>query len=311
MKGRWNRKKSSEKLQGKSPSQIYEMITQRIVSELEAGVVPWHQPWKKAVAPRSLATGKVYQGINFVHLSAMGYSNPWWLTYRKAELMGGHVKGGEHSVPAVYWKCIVRDDKDGNKKAFWFTKYDNVFNLEQTEGVEGVPDIEQAPVINPIEECERILLQYPNPPHLEHRGDRAYYHPTFDKIVMPRMNTFDGAEEYYSTRFHEAIHSTGHGSRLNRKSIVDAGRFGDENYSEEELIAEIGAAFLCGCAEIENNTVNNSVAYIGNWLTRLKNDKTFIVRASSKAQKAASFILNIKEESKREDSEILEEDKAA
>ena len=294
----------------KTPTQLYEMITQRIIQELEKGVVPWHKPWKDISAPRSLATGKPYHGINLVHLSAMNYDSPWWLTYPKALTMGGHVKAREHSVPAIYWKLIVKEDTEGKKSTFWWTKYDNVFNLEQTEGVQGVPDLGPVKEVNPIEECEKILSAYPNPPTLEHGGDRAYYNPLFDKIVMPKTVSFDGMEEYYSTRFHEAIHSTGHESRLNRKSIVDACRFGDTNYSEEELIAEVGAAFLCGYAGIENNTVNNSVAYIRNWLSRLQNDRQFIVRASSKAQTATNFILNTKENAEQ-DSEVLEDEKVA
>jgi antirestriction protein ArdC len=300
----------SPKPQGKTPNEVYSMITQKIIEELEQGIVPWHKPWKASDVPRSFSTGKPYQGINLLYLATtarlMNYESPFWITYKNAIKQGGYVKRGEHAIPVVYWKKVVKEDEDGEKKFYSFLKYDNVYNLDQTEGVKNVPCIGQVVINNPIEECEKIVLGFKNQPNTEHGGDRAYYNSNFDKIVLPKLNSFDSAENYYCTRFHEMIHSTGHASRLNRKSIVDACKFGDTNYSEEELIAEIGAAYLCGCAGIENLVVNNSVAYIANWLTKLRNDKQFIVKASSKAQRAANFVLDIKEESKQED-DLLEE----
>ena len=170
-----------------------------------------------------------------------------------------------------------------------FLRYYTVFNIEQAEGVE-VPKDEPLPELSPIAECERIAERMPNPPKIEFDGgNRAFYRPLNDSVHLPLRKVFLSAEEYYSTLFHELVHSTGHGSRLNRPGIQDV-NFGSEKYSKEELIAEIGAAFLCGTTGIEKKTIQNSAAYVQNWLNALKDDKKLVVLAAAQAQKAVDYV---------------------
>jgi antirestriction protein ArdC len=161
-----------------------------------------------------------------------------------------------------------------------------VFNVEQCEGIDS-PMI--APAVNPIEECERIVSQMPNPPAME-QDARAWYKPSTDTVGMPSRNAFNSAEEYYSTLFHELTHSTGHSSRIGRDGIEKLNTFGSESYSKEELIAEMGAAMLCGVAGIERMTLSNSAAYLRSWIDVLKSDSRMVVSAASQAQKAADYI---------------------
>ena len=145
--------------------------------------------------------------------------------------------------------------------------------------------------VQPIAECERIVTEMPNPPVIEHVRQQAYYAPIQDVLNMPPRYLFESAESYYSTLFHELTHSTGHESRLNRPTLTDLCPFGSTNYSKEELVAEMGATFLCGHTGIANTTVENSAAYIGSWLSRLRDDVTLVVHAAAQAQKAVDFIL--------------------
>ena len=165
-------------------------------------------------------------------------------------------------------------------------RYYTVFNVEQCEGIASPI---AAPAVNAIEECERIVRQMPNPPAMQQDG-RAWYRPSNDTVGMPSRNAFNSAEEYYSTLFHELTHSTGHTSRIGREGIEKLNTFGSESYSKEELIAEMGAAMLCGVAGIERKTLSNSAAYLQSWIDVLKSDARMVVSAASQAQKAADYI---------------------
>jgi len=263
----------------------YEAIFNKIVQALEAGVIPWKQPWS-TVRPQNAKTGRPYNGINFFVLSMSKFSDPRWMTYNQARELGGLVRKGEKSTPIVFWTIIKKDEAaTGKEKSFPVLKYFNVFNVEQIDGLELEPLAENTPK-DKIDAAELIVEGYLDMPAIN-KSNRAAYSPSLDVLLMPEMSAFKTSEDYYATLFHEMAHSTGHESRLNRKLDTS---FGNENYSQEELIAEFTSAMLCSVAGIDN-TLNDSAAYIAGWLKALKNDKNMLVHAASKAQKAADYIL--------------------
>jgi antirestriction protein ArdC len=269
--------------------QSYERITERIVSLLEQGTVPWHKPWTvKTGLPRNLISKKPYRGINVFLLMAMSYESPHWLTFRQAIQLGGNVKKGEKSCPVVFWKRMKNEDgeSDEPKKAPLLRLY-HVFNTAQCEGLKDAPGEIQMPVTKPAE----IVAGMPQPPVVKHGMVQAFYSPTDDCVGMPERERFDGEAGYFATLFHELIHATGSEKRLNRASIAERNGFGSDPYCKEELIAELGSAFLCGYADIVDRTIDNSAAYLEGWLKQFQNDRTLIVSAAAQAQKAADFIL--------------------
>jgi antirestriction protein ArdC len=280
---------------------VYEVITGRIIKQLESGTAPWHKPWKvrgKNGLPRNLVSGREYRGINVWTLLSSGYASPCWLTFRQARQLDGHVRQGEVGSPIVYWKFGRREVQDGDEimeKRSVLCLYYTVFNVEQCEGLKIQPaeSAENQPQAQPIEACEQVVTDWRGKPVIKHGGDYASYSKILDYIQMPERTCFDSGEEYYSTLFHELAHSTGHPSRLNRPSLTDFERFGDHNYSREELVAEMGAAFLAGYCGIGNRTIDNSAAYLANWLKALKNDSRMVLVAASQAQKAADLILGV------------------
>jgi antirestriction protein ArdC len=270
-------------------SSVYSIVTEQILKQLESGVAPWHKPWTTQI-PMNLVSGRQYRGINVFLLSSSGHGSPYFLTYRQATERGGHVRKGEHGTKIVFWKIGTREteDADGDtvERKSILLRYYTVFNVEQCEGV---PYPTATPTVNAIEECERIVQGMPNRPVMEQDG-RAWYRPSTDTVGMPSRNAFNSAEEYYSTLFHELTHSTGHSKRIGRDGIEKLNTFGSESYSKEELIAEMGAAMLCGVAGIERKTLSNSAAYLKSWIDVLKSDARMVVSAASQAQKAADFI---------------------
>ena len=270
----------------------YEIITERILSLLEQGTVPWHKPWTGGGLAQNLVSKRPYRGINCFLLNISGYSSPFWATLNQINKKGGRVIKGQKSTPVVFWKWIeIEDEETGEKVEKPFLRYYRVFNLEQTEGIE-VPESDKPKEIEftPIERCERIIQEMPNKPLGQHKHQAAWYKPSLDLINMPRPETFESKEEYYSTFFHELAHATGHPSRLNRPTLTEMAPFGSTNYSKEELVAEMTSAMLCGVTGIENKTIDNSAAYVQGWLKKLRNDKRLVVLAAAQAQKAADYI---------------------
>lgn len=275
---------------------VYEIITNRILEKLESGVIPWHKPWAGGESPKNLITKKEYRGINTFMLSCSGFSSPFWATYKQIVELGGQVNKGEKGWPVVFWKFIEKQDEDGDARQIPFMRYYTVFNVEQTVGIDEakIPSLAiKYNKLEAIEICDKIVKSMPKRPKINHAEPRAYYSPVEDYVNMPKKETFEASEAYYSTLFHELTHSTGHERRLNRKILNG---HGSELYSKEELVAEMGAAFLCGYCQIENKVIDNSASYIKSWLSRLKNDKQMVIQAAGQAQKATDFILNKKSE---------------
>lgn len=277
---------------------VYEMITDRFIAELEKGIIPWQKPWTGVrEGAYSRSTGRPYSLINQLLLGKPGE----YLTFKQAQEAGGKVKKGEKSSFVVFWKPlpVKETGKDGKEvtKVIPFLKYYNVFHIDQCEGVEPKYKEAQMHDFDPIEEAERVLEEYALREHIpiiNEKGNRAYYSPSLDEIHLPLREQFMQQAEYYSTAFHEATHSTGHESRLNRLS-ADA-HFGNEEYSKEELVAEIGAAVLCNEMKLETaSSFKNSAAYVQNWLSVLKGDSRMIVSAAGKAEKAVKMILGMEE----------------
>jgi len=278
---------------------VYEIITDRITEKLEQGCVPWHQPWAgNSEYPKNLITKKEYRGINVFMLACAGFTSPFWASYKQIKELGGAVNKGKKGWPVVFWKFMDEDDSEENKKHIPLLRYYTVFNIDQTSGIDEKKIPETAAKYNEMEklaQCEAVVLAMPQRPEITYNDQRgASYTHSKDRVNMPQMEAFDGAEEYYSTLFHELTHSTGHESRLNRKGIISGtAAFGTKEYSKEELIAEMGAAFLCGHCQIDNKTIDNSAAYIKSWLKQLKDDPKMVILAAAQAQKAADFILGI------------------
>jgi len=280
----------------------YQVITDRIAGLLEKGVVPWQKPWHSGdQMPRNLVSKREYRGVNVFLLHAMMFESPFWLTFNQAKELGGHVKKGERGSPVVFWKWldVAAMEQPTGRKTVPFLRYYSVFNVAQCEEIP--PD--KIPALSgskrehcPITEAERIVAAMPKRPEIGHGGGRACYSPSLDRVTMPQPETFRTAQDYYSVLFHELTHATGHESRLNRKGVGSSdgewSAFGSTPYAREELVAEMGAAFLAGHAGIVEQTLNNSAAYIQSWLQRLKEDPRLVVQAAAQAQKAADFILD-------------------
>lgn len=274
---------------------IYEEITNRIIRQLENGVVPWHKPWSGvASGAYNRVSKKPYSLLNQMLLEHDGE----YATYKQWSDLGGKVRKGEKSEIVVFWKIIQVEEANSNgvveKKSIPLLKYINVFHVSQVDGVE--PKSIKPVAHNPIEEAEEIKRNYMDRENIvikEVVSNDAFYNPARDYIQVPCKEQYVDIMEFYSTLFHEMIHSTGHKNRLGRLDAgVKVAGFGSEEYSKEELIAEIGSAFLMNHIGIETSkTFNNSTAYIQSWLKVLRNDNRFIVSASSKAEKAMKYIL--------------------
>jgi len=283
---------------------VYQIITDRIVAQLENGVVPWHKPWKAGEHgwPKNLVSKKDYRGINVFMLSCSDFTLPYWVSFKQAKQLGGNVRKGEKSTVVVFWKWFDRkaeesEPSDTKGQRVPVLRYYNVFNVSQCDGLEKrIPQVDAEPAepFEPIAACDHLVADMPQAPTIQHGTDGAFYRHRDDLVSMPARERFENAESYYSTLFHELTHATGHEGRLNRPGIVEPSRFGSGTYSKEELVAEMGAAFLCGHAGIDNATIDKSASYIGSWLAKLKDDKRLVVHAAANAQRAADFIIGRK-----------------
>lgn len=268
---------------------IYAVITDSIIEDLEKGIIPWKRGWSVgAQGCYSYSTGKPYSLLNMLLLGGVSGD---YVTFKGAQRAGGTVKRGEKSKTVVYWSMLEKEDENGNKETIPLLRSYNVFHTSQCEGLK--PHHAEATLYDthPIEEAEAILRAYAEREGIAlNIGDynEAVYFPATDTIQLPRIERFANPAEFYSTAFHELAHSTGAKNRLNRK-LNESGR---ENYAQEELVAELASAFIMNSCGIDTvDTFENSEGYIQGWLKALRNDKRLIVTAAGRAEKAVGLIL--------------------
>lgn len=302
---------------------VYEQITSKIIEQLESGIIPWQKPWIGASGAGCVShqNGKPYSLLNQMLLGCRAGE---WLTYNQIQAEGGRVKKGEKASMVVFWTFVrkvvdtqVIEEKDdagavvGTEtretiKQYPVLKPYLVFHIDQCEGIQPKYNNEVVKYEHePIAEAEKVVAGY-----LSREGqtndreglileieneDRACYNPLLDRVRVPEMAQYAVPEEYYSTLFHELTHSTGHAKRLNREGIAGMHFFGDEGYSKEELVAEIGAAYMCQQVGMDcEKAFRNSVGYIQAWLKELRNDKKLIVSAAAKAEAAVKYMMGEK-----------------
>jgi antirestriction protein ArdC len=291
---------------------VYERITSRIVAELEQGVRPWLKPWNAEHAAGRITrplrfNGQPYQGINVLMLwgesVAKGYAAPIWLTFKQACELGAHVRKGEHGSLVVYADRIRRKERDEAtgeeaEREIPFLKGYTVFNVEQVEGLPAHFYAVAEPRLDPVQRIERADSFFAaTRADIRHGGNMAYYSVTEDHVQMPPFESFRDAESYYQTLAHEITHWTKHGKRLER----DFGRkrWGDEGYAMEELVAELGAAFLSADLDLTPEPREDHASYIASWLKVLKNDKRAIFTAASHAQRAADYLNGLQQSAQK------------
>lgn len=277
---------------------IYAMVADRIIEQLEKGIIPWHKPWfGTPEGAFSRSTKKPYSLINQLLLEKPGE----YLTFKQVKEAKGHVKKGAKAKTVVFFKPykITETDEKGEKveKTIPLLRYYQVFHIDDTEGVEPI-EKPKSMENEPIEAAEAIIYNYIHsvdaPKFVNDKpSNEAFYRPSTDTVVVPMITQYENVEEYYSTAFHELTHSTLKETRCNRKAEGSIAAFGSEDYSKEELVAELGAASLVNISGIETEkSFNNSASYIQSWLKALKNDKKMITLAATKAGQAVDYITN-------------------
>lgn len=262
-------------------SDLYTRINNQILEKLNEGVIPWKKSWEVGV-PANFISKKAYHGVNFLSLSIKDFSSPYYLTFYQCKQKGGSIKRGEKSSMIIYYKLLDLKDEVMENSRIPFIRYSNVFNITQTDLEVSQDDMPK------IVSCESIIDNMLDKPIIKNNISRCYYTPAEDYISIPKMSFFDSIEEYYSTFFHELIHWTGHGSRVKRPNLTE---FDDNNYSYEELIAEIGSAYLCSLCGISSKVVENQASYINGWLNLSNEKEGLFPKAAKDAQKAVYYIL--------------------
>lgn len=283
---------------------VYKMVTEKVISMMEKGIIPWHKPWHFA--------GRADEEVAINYVSRQPYSliNQWllmepgeYLTFKQINTLGGKVKKGEKSKFVVFFTNVEYEveKKDGEKelRSYPLLKYYNVFHISQTEGIESklkttAPEEIQMPMCSEVDSAIELYVKGQDTLTFQNDrySDRAYYSPSDDKVVVPMRQQFNQMAEYYSTTFHELTHSTLIPKRCNRRSENEMAFFGSKAYSREELVAEMGAAMLCENFNIDSKQAfRNNVAYLQSWVKNLKEDTKAIVVAAGKAEKAVRYIL--------------------
>lgn len=268
---------------------IYQEITDSIISELEKGAIPWVKPWKAdSSADKNVLSQKPYQGINRLILGmssmARGYTVPVWASYKQWESLGANVRKGEKGTRIVFFSPVTKENKQtGEKENYAVLKAYWVFNALQVDGIEITPSETPTGSFNSIERAEERIVK--TGALISHGGDAAFYMPSQDRIQLPHKSAFDNESSYYATAFHELTHWSGAAHRLDR---TKGKRFADPAYAFEELVAEMGAAFLCQDYGIQGEL--RHAGYIQSWLKACKDDSRAIFKASALAQKACDYI---------------------
>jgi antirestriction protein ArdC len=291
-------------------SKVYEIVQDKIIKEIEEAIAnggttaPWRKPWKGGM-PKNYISKKPYRGINLMLLDG-GY----YITFKQIQELQKKnpdikLRKGSKSHMVVFWNFIEKENDDGEEEKIPFLRYYKVFHTSDVDGIlqEQVEIFEH----EPIERAEKLVDAYKEECPISIRtSNRASYSPSADRIVAPTIKQYEQVEEYYSTLFHEIVHSTGHQSRLKRfTGDARETKFGSKSYSKEELVAEIGANMVLSTLGIENDKQHeNSIAYLYGWLTKLKSEPKMIIMAAQQAQKAADFILKFEEGFGEQDESI-------
>ena len=273
-------------------SEIYAAITEKIIANLESSG-SWQQMWR-TVSPVSL-NGHVYRGINRLMLANDRFQSRVYGTFQQIRANGGQVRKGEKSTMVVFWKKLKSTDPVTlEEKSKFLLRYYHVFNTDQAHfdeiGKQKIEKMNGSTPLQTVSEAEQIISGYRDAPKIIHTNSEnaPCYYPSIDEIHLPPMSSFLTAEAYFRVSYHESVHSTMHESRLNR--VEGRGnKFGDENYTKEELVAELGSAFLANVAGFKD--LQNTAAYIQNWTVHLRDNHRLIVWAASRAEKAAEYIL--------------------
>ncbi|MBK8404213.1 MAG: DUF1738 domain-containing protein [Saprospiraceae bacterium] len=287
---------------------LYQEVTNKIISMLDSGVAPWRSPWNSYGLARNYVSGHIYRGINYILMNFSGHIIPYFLSFKQIKELGAVLKSGAKAEKVVYFNLVYKN-LEGHRLSEMeaqalikdkvkidvsrFIKYYPVFNIEYVEGISvEIQDFELSPN-EKIKSCEDLVENMPNRPAIKFiDSDHAYYLPSKDFINMPMLAQFQSSFAYYASLFHELAHSTGHRSRLNREGIVNSETFGSVVYSTDELIAELGSSYLSSIAQIDNDTLRQrSASDLNDWLRVLKEDNRFIFKVASQAHKAVDYIL--------------------
>lgn len=287
---------------------VYEIVTSKIIKKLENGTIPWQRPWVSdglwdGPFPANLKSKKSYRGVNLFLLDPSEYGSRWYVTKKQCLEMGGRIKREEfkNSHLVVFWKQSkykkTLEDGSEEERNIPILRFYNIWNVVQCDGLdERIPKPpktakkKKKTKVEKVDAGEKVLANYAAP-EIRWQGGKAFYSFTDDYIQVPKLDDFESVEGYYSTLYHEIVHSTGHESRLDR---ITKDPIGTETYSREELVAEMGAAFLSSYAGLESAPlIENQAAYIKSWLGRLNDDPKLVVVASARAQRAVDYIRGV------------------
>ena len=269
-------------------NEIYNRITEKLIIKIESGVIPWRRNWSIG-SPTNMISKRPYNGINFLSLIAEDHPSPYYLSFLQCKEKGATINKGATGSLIVFWKVCERNIEEGNKGSarIPFLRYSYTFNLSDTSLCN--TEAQRTSITS----AEELISKLQNLPPIKNNYRRCAYSLIDDFITLPVISDFDNQAEYYSALFHEAIHSTGHPSRLNRISA----HADHEQYSEEELVAELGSSFLCAQAGISNSVIENQAAYLQGWMKKLKQYPEVLIRASIQAKNAVEYLLTpVKEE---------------
>ena len=286
----------------KAGKDLKQEITDKIIELMQAGPDEWKKTWSVAAAsgmPVNATTGIGYRGVNILLLwmaaAETGYTTNRWMTYKQAQAIGANVRKGEKSVPCVFFDMIQKKDTQGDEAEFFpMAKAFHLFNLDQIENLpaslQAVEPMTPGKTFTPCEDADKFLAA--TGAIIVHQGGKAFYRPSADEIRMPHPEAFTTPENYYATVLHELTHWTGHANRLDR-NFSKTTRFGDESYAVEELVAELGAAFLAGHFGFVEATVEDHASYMASWIKVLKDDKSAIFTAARHASAAMDYLLQL------------------
>ena len=273
---------------------IYQTVTDNIIAALEVGVKPWSCPWQRVPGmsglPCNFATGISYSGMNIMLLwcsaSKQGFGDSRWMTYKQAQAVGGQVRKGEHGTTAIFYTTLEKENEYGGIDQIPMLKTFTVFNVQQIDGLPLTTEtVSPEATFDPLPKAENLFQK--SGANIIETGQNAFFRPSTDEVWLPERYLFSDAANFYATGLHELVHWSGGKSRLNREI---KGKFGSEDYAYEELIAELGSAFLMADLGILGEVQHES--YIASWLKALKNDKRYIFKAASAASKAHRYLMD-------------------